>query len=69
MDLVEIREWTKKWRMKLNLEKTEFCIFSRKTDEEFPTLLLKWMEKILKEQIHQNCLESFWMKIKFPQTY
>ena len=28
MDLVEIREWTKKWRMKLIIEKREFCIFS-----------------------------------------
>ena len=48
MDLVEIREWTKKWRMKLNLEKTEFCIFSRKTDEEMSNVTVKMDGKDIK---------------------
>ena len=29
IDLEEIRMWVKKWRMKLNIQKTEFCIFSK----------------------------------------
>ena len=28
-DLEEIRLWVRKWRMKLNVQKTEFCIFSK----------------------------------------
>ena len=64
MDLVEIREWTKKWRMKLIIEKENFAYLAERLTKNCPTLLLKWMEKILKEQIHQNCLESSWMRNK-----
>ncbi|MCG7878799.1 MAG: reverse transcriptase domain-containing protein [Candidatus Thiodiazotropha endolucinida] len=28
-DLKKIVEWTKRWRMKVNVDKTEFCVFSR----------------------------------------
>ena len=48
MDLVEIREWTKKWRMKLNIETTEFCIFSRKTEEEMSNITVKMDGKDIK---------------------
>ena len=27
-DLKKLVEWTKKWRMKINIDKTEFCVFS-----------------------------------------
>ena len=30
-DMAEIQSWIKKWRMKVNLNKTEFCVFSRAT--------------------------------------
>ena len=29
LDLEEIRLWVKKWRLKLNILKTEYCIFSK----------------------------------------
>ena len=29
LDLEEIRRWVKKWRMKLNVIKTEYCVFSK----------------------------------------
>ena len=28
-DLKKFVKWTKKWRMKINIDKTEFCVFSR----------------------------------------
>ena len=31
IDLEEIRMWVKKWRMKLNIQKTEFCIFFKRS--------------------------------------
>ena len=42
--------------------KTEFCIFSRKTDGELSNITVKMDGKDIKKQIHQNCLESFWMR-------
>ena len=27
VDLKKIADWTKKWRMKINAEQTEYCIF------------------------------------------
>ena len=45
-----IRERTKKWRMKLNIEKktTEFCIFARKTEEELSNINVKMDGKDIK---------------------
>ena len=32
-DLKKIAGWTKKWRMKINVEKTEYCTFSHKVED------------------------------------
>ena len=47
-DLVKITEWTKKWRMKLNIEKTEFCLFNRKMDNEVSSITIKMDGKDVK---------------------
>ena len=31
-DLEKIYSWTRKWRMKINIEKTEICLFTKETD-------------------------------------
>ena len=31
-DFNHVKQWVKKWRMKVNIDKTEFCIFSRSSD-------------------------------------
>ena len=46
-DLANIKEWTKRWRMKLNAEKTEFCLFSRKTDEDLSNVVIKMDGKFI----------------------
>ena len=48
VDLARIKEWTKRWRMKLNIEKTEFCLFSRKNDEDLSNIVLKLDGKVVK---------------------
>ena len=47
-DLVKITDWTKKWRMKLNIEKTEFCLFNRKMDNEISSITIKMDGKDVK---------------------
>ncbi|MEW8548209.1 MAG: reverse transcriptase domain-containing protein [Candidatus Thiodiazotropha sp.] len=40
-DLMKIVEWTYKWRMKLNIDKTEFCVFSRRSEQEIANVKVK----------------------------
>ena len=47
-DLVKITDWTKKWRMKLNIEKTEFCLFNRKMGNEISSITIKKDRKEVK---------------------
>ena len=39
-DLKKIAGWTKKWRMKINVEKTEYCTFSHKVEDRDQTRIL-----------------------------
>ena len=48
IDLEEIRIWVKKWRMKLNIQKTEFCIFSKDQEMLDKDIELRMANKSLK---------------------
>ena len=56
VDLTKVKEWTKRWRMKLNVEKTEFCLFSRKTDEDLSNVNIKMDGKFIKRTESQKLL-------------
>ena len=47
-DLTEISQWVRKWRMKVNIDKTEYCIFSRDQTVLNRTCEIKMTNKILK---------------------
>ena len=49
VDLKKIAGWTKKWRMKINVEKTEYCIFSRKVEDRESDLDIKLNDKNIKK--------------------
>lgn len=55
-DLKKIAEWTKKWRMKINVEKTEYCIFSRKIEERDTELEIKLNGKAVKKSCSPKLL-------------
>ena len=46
-DLVSIEEWTRQWRMKVNVDKTEYCIF-RKCIWDDTDITLRMKGNILK---------------------
>ena len=45
---MKITDWTKKWRMKLNIEKIEFCLFNRKMGNEISSITIKMDGKEVK---------------------
>ena len=45
-DLAKIANWTYKWRMKLNADKTENCLLTRNPEHTAPTVVMKG--KVLK---------------------
>ena len=46
-DLTEISQWVRKWRMKVNIDKREYCIFSRDQTVLNRTCEIKMTNKIL----------------------
>ena len=62
-DMVKIFKWTSQWRMKLSIEKTEVCVFSR--DKELLANLqldIKINEKKSLTILHLGYLEFIWMR-------
>ena len=55
-DLTEISQWVRKWRMKVNIDKTEYCIFSRDQTVLNRTCEIKMTNKILKRSKNPKLL-------------
>ncbi|MEW8544656.1 MAG: reverse transcriptase domain-containing protein [Candidatus Thiodiazotropha sp.] len=47
-DLAEISQWVRKWRMKVNVDKTEYCIFSREQTVLNGSCDIKMTNQVLK---------------------
>jgi hypothetical protein len=52
-DINEIMEWSRKWRININADKTEYCIFSR-LKQHYGHTILKLNYKSLKKNNRNN---------------